>query len=166
LDIVDRAMDIAGGEVRVATESGAGTTFAMIVPAALSMLRCLLVRSGGQVYAIDSACLDQSQLTANNELPLLQLGSLLGQSNRNPNGEGAMVVWKSPTYSTSSNGAPKYRIAFDAVVGMQELLVRSLGRHAARWPGLCGAAELVDGTIALVLDLNELIEDNIEEEQL
>jgi chemotaxis protein histidine kinase CheA len=45
---------------------------------------------------------------------------------------------------------------------MQELLVRSLGRHAARWPGLCGAAELVDGTIALVLDLNELINDSME----
>jgi chemotaxis protein histidine kinase CheA len=44
---------------------------------------------------------------------------------------------------------------------MQELLVRSLGRHAARWPGLCGAAELVDGTIALMLDLNEMINDNV-----
>lgn len=164
LDIVDRAMDIAGGEVRVATESGAGTTFAMIVPAALSMLRCLLVRSGDQVYAIDSACLDQS-LTANNELPLLQLASLLGQNNGNANAGGAMVVWESPSYWTSnSNGTPKYRIAFDAVVGMQELLVRSLGRHAARWTGLCGAAELVDGSIALVLDLNELIKDSIDEQ--
>ena len=34
LDVVDRAMDIAGGEARVATEKGAGTTVAMIVPAA------------------------------------------------------------------------------------------------------------------------------------
>jgi two-component system chemotaxis sensor kinase CheA len=166
LDIVDRAMDIAGGEVRVATKRGAGTTFAMIVPAALSMLRCLLVRSGDQLYAIDSACIDQS-LTANNELPLLQLASLLGLSNGNANAEGTMVVWKSPSYSTSnSNGTPRYRIAFDAVVGIQELLVRSLGRHAARWTGLCGAAELVDGTIALVLDLNELIKDSIEEQSV
>lgn len=164
LDIVDRAMDIAGGEVRVATESGAGTTFAMIVPAALSMLRCWLVRSGDQVYAIDAGCLDQSQLT-NNELPLLQLGSLLGQSNRNANAEGAMVVWKSAAYSTgNSNSLSKYRIAVDAVVGMQELLVRSLGRYAARWPGLCGAAELVDDVIVLVLDLNELINDHREEQ--
>ncbi|HSQ23564.1 MAG TPA: ATP-binding protein, partial [Pyrinomonadaceae bacterium] len=163
LDIVDRAMDIAGGEVRVATESGAGTTFAMIVPAALSMLRCVLVRSGDQVYAIDAACLDDRQSMGSENLPLLQLESLLGQNNRNANVEGAMVVWRSPSYATSNgNGTPKYRIAFDAVVGVQELLVRSLGRHARRWPGLCGAAELVDGTIALVLDLNELINDNIE----
>lgn len=161
LDIVDRAMDIAGGDVRVATEKGIGTTFAMIVPAALSMLRCLLVRSGKQVYAIDAACLDDPQSLGSESLPQLQLGSLLGEENGKANLEGARVVWRAPGYSTSNtNGAPKYRIAFDAVVGMQELLVRSLGRHAARWPGLCGAAELVDGTIALVLDLNELINDN------
>ncbi len=167
LDIVDRAMDIAGGEVRVATESGVGTTFAMILPAALSMLRCLLVRSGDQVYAIDAACLDDPQATGNENLPLLQLGMLLGQDNRQGNFEQAIGVWRTPSYSTSnSNGAPKYRIAFDAVVGMQEVLVRSLGRHAARWPGLCGAAELVDGTIALVLDLNELINDTLDSNQV
>jgi two-component system chemotaxis sensor kinase CheA len=163
LDIVDRAMDIAGGEVRVATQSGAGTTFAMIVPAALSMLRCLLVRCGNQVYAIDAACLEDPKSLGSENLPQLQLGSLLGRDNGKANFEGAEVIWRAPTYASStSNGAPKYRIAFDAVLGMQELLVRSLGRHAARWPGLCGAAELVDGTIALVLDLNELINDSME----
>jgi len=163
LDIVDRAMDIAGGEVRVATESGAGTTFAMIVPAALSMLRCLLVRCGNQVFGIDAACLDDPQSPGSENLPQLQLGSMLGQDNGRTHFEGAKVVWRAPTYASSnSSGTPKYRIAFDAVVGTQELLVRSLGRHAARWPGLCGAAELVDGTIALVLDLNELINDNME----
>jgi chemotaxis protein histidine kinase CheA len=36
-------------------------------------------------------------------------------------------------------------------------LVRSLGRHAARWAGVCGAAELFDGNVALVLDIEELI---------
>jgi chemotaxis protein histidine kinase CheA len=36
-------------------------------------------------------------------------------------------------------------------------LVRSLGRHAARWRGVCGAAELFDGKLALVLDIEELI---------
>jgi two-component system chemotaxis sensor kinase CheA len=167
LDIVDRAMDIAGGEIRVATESGTGTTFAMIVPAALSMLRCLLVRSGNQIYAIDAACLDDPQSMGSEDLPLLQLGSLLGQNNEKANFEGAKVVWRTPSYSTSnSNGTAKYRIAFDAVVGMQELLVRSLGRHAARWPGLCGAAEMVDGAIALVLDLNELINHSMEEQSV
>ena len=161
LDVVDRAMDVAGGEVRVATDQGAGTTFVMIVPAALSMLRCLLVRSGGQIYAIDAACLDQSKTTAGDELPLLQLGSLLGHQNGEATAERAEVVWKAP--ATLVNGSQSYRIAFDGIVGIQERLVRSLGRHAALWPGLCGATELLDGTVALVLDLGELIKSAQEE---
>lgn len=158
LDIVDRAMDIAGGEVRVATDRGVGTTFVMILPAALSMIRCLLVRSAGQVYAIDASCLDQSRGMTRDDLPLLQLGSLLGQETGEATAEGAVVVWKAPSYTTTPiNGTQSYRIALDGVVGIQERLVRSLGRHAARWPGLCGATELLDGTVALVLDLEELI---------
>ncbi len=158
LDIVDRAMDVAGGEIRVATERGVGTTFVMIVPAALSMIRCLLVRSASQIYAIDASCLDQSRGVTREDLPLLQLGSLLGHENGEAGTEGAVVVWKAPSYTTTPiNETESYRIGFDGIVGIQERLVRSLGRHAARWPGLCGATELLDGTVALVLDLEELI---------
>ena len=158
LDIVDRAMDIAGGEVRVATEAGVGTTFVMIVPAALSMIRCLLVQSANQTYAIDASCLDESQSSSHDWLPLLKLASLLGQEQPHGTEERAMVVWRSPSRSNkASNGGARYRISFDSVLGTQEMIVRSLGRHAARWRGLCGAAELADGRVALVLDLDELI---------
>lgn len=161
LDIVDRAMDVAGGEIRIATERGLGTTFVMIVPAALSMIRCLLVRSDDQVYAMDAACLDQSPAVTGEELPLLPLRALLGKNSTNGVQEGAMVVWRSPTHADAGNGGGKYRITFEAVVGMQEMLVRSLGRHASSWTGLCGAAELVDGSVALVLDLDELIRSSV-----
>src|SRR5258707_10552545 len=50
LDIVDRAMEQAGGQVRVATEAGAGTTFVMILPAALAVVDCVLVCSDDQVF--------------------------------------------------------------------------------------------------------------------
>ncbi len=49
-------------------------------------------------------------------------------------------------------------IAVERIEGKQETLVRSLGRHGARWPGVSGAAELADGSVALLLDVEELIE--------
>src|SRR5205823_6392740 len=55
LDVVDRAMEQAGGEVRVQTEPGKGTTFLISLPVALALVRCVLVRSGEQLYAIASA---------------------------------------------------------------------------------------------------------------
>lgn len=161
LDVVDRAMEVAGGEVRVATDAGAGTTFAMIVPATLSMVRCLLVRGGEQTYAIDAAyAMDLSTVKDGGnyaELPLLHLSNLVGETGVETN-EGATILWRPPKLPTiKDNGESAYRIAVDRVLARQETLVRSLGRHAPRWTGICGAAELFDGSVALVLDMEELI---------
>ena len=62
---------------------------------------------------------------------------------------------------TKDNSARTFRIAVEDIIARQETLVRSLGRHAPRWPGVCGAAELFDGNVALVLDLQELISNSI-----
>ena len=48
-------------------------------------------------------------------------------------------------------------VVVDRVTGGEEVLVRSLGKHAGRWYGVAGAAELRDGTVALVLDLPRLL---------
>src|SRR6266404_1406488 len=170
LDVVDRAMEQAGGEVRVATEIGVGTTFAMIMPATLALVQCLLVQSGDQLYAIESADVTEGEVTKRDgrlefrgePLPVLHLSSLLGQSEFHA--EGTTIVWRA-----QSNGAgvavnkkndqdqSSYALVVDSVKGHQETLVRSLGRHASRWAGVCGAAELFDGHIVLMLDIEELI---------
>ncbi len=169
LDVVDRAMDTAGGEARVATDAGVGTTFAMIIPSALSLIRCVVVQCAGQLYAIDAECVanaNDKQISGENEpadagideLPARSLRSLLGEPDAEANAATA-IGWQAPP-SSRANGTQRYRIGVDAIVARQETLVRGLGRHAPRWPGVCGAAEMFDGNIALVLDLEELIRDN------
>ena len=54
-------------------------------------------------------------------------------------------------------------LAVNSIEGEHQALVRSLGRHAARWRGVAGATELRDGTVALVLDLPQLLEATQEE---
>jgi two-component system, chemotaxis family, sensor kinase CheA len=176
LDVVDRAMAQAGGEVRVTTEAGRGTTFAMIVPATLALVQCLLVQSGDQLYAIESAGFSEESILALNQsrsaqetgevewqgksLPLIHLESLLGQTESTAP-DSTLIVWRAPGNGAAAPAAnrdsDRYALAVDSIKGHQETLVRSLGRHAARWAGVCGAAELFDGNIALVIDLDELI---------
>ncbi|PYS73470.1 MAG: hypothetical protein DMF73_05780 [Acidobacteria bacterium] len=177
LDVVDRAMDIAGGEARVATEKGAGTTVAMIVPAALSLAKCVIVRCGEQVYAIDASTVSDSSLasgsrsgadaTDSTNLPLVYLTSLVNlatQPTKDHANEGnTFMIWRRPSSSKNAgSGVPGYRIAVDEIVATQETLIRGLGRHAYRWVGICGAAEIFDGPVALVLDLPELIKRGLE----
>jgi two-component system chemotaxis sensor kinase CheA len=177
LDVVDRVMEQAGGEVRVATGPGAGTTFAMIMPATLALVQCLLVQSGDQLYAIESAGVSEGDVPDINQpatgedncrvewrgesLPLLHLSTLLGQSD-GPDSAETMIVWQSPNTGAAApagnDGRNRYALVVESIKGHQETLVRSLGRHAARWAGVCGAAELFDGNVALVIDLDQLIE--------
>lgn len=167
LDVVDRAMEPAGGEVRVATERGAGTTFAMIMPATLALVQCLLVQSGDQLYAIESAGVAETRSNVDwrgESLPLLHLRALLGQT-VDPEMPVSVVVWRAPNNAPGPGGKEgnhRYALVVDGIKGQQETLVRSLGRHAARWAGVCGAAELFDGNVALVLDLGELIKARVE----
>ena len=172
LDVVDRAMEQAGGEVRVATELGAGTTFAMIMPATLALVQCLLVQSGDQLYAIESTSISGEPAAAvdsviendrvdwqGESLPLLHLSRLLGHEHGSGS-DGTMIVWEAQNNGNGAleqNNTNQYALVVDTVRGHQETLVRSLGRHAARWAGVCGAAELFDGNVALVLDMEELI---------
>jgi two-component system chemotaxis sensor kinase CheA len=180
LDVVDRAMELAGGEVRVATEPGAGTTFAMIMPATLALVQCVVVQSGDQLYAIESEGVSDSDAAANQteidetgnrvdwrgeSLPLLSLRTLLGQTvGLGP--AGPVIIWRAPDNTTAAqtvkDGGNRYALVVDGIRGRQETLVRSLGRHAARWAGVCGAAELFDGNVALVLDLRELIKAQVD----
>ena len=169
LDVVDRAMDIAGGEVRVATEKGRGTTFAMIIPAVLSLVNCVMVRCGDQIFAIDATNVQAArrQTFRNNgdtldpqSLPLLRLSELISQSTTASDST-EYIVWR-PSDSANHQSPAGYRIAVDEIITTHETLVRGLGRHAYRWMGVCGAAEMSDGRVALVLDLAELIENAAE----
>ncbi len=165
LDVVDRAMDVAGGEVRVASQKGLGTKFAMIVPTSLSLVNCVMVRSGEQLFAIDATNVQDRRRQATvtkgeldvNDLPLLKLSDLIDQRTNGSNATD-YIVWRRPAISTNESNGTGYRIAVDEIITTQETLVRGLGRHAYRWMGVCGAAEIFDGRVALVLDLAELIE--------
>ncbi|HVS20866.1 MAG TPA: chemotaxis protein CheW, partial [Pyrinomonadaceae bacterium] len=93
-------------------------------------------------------------------LPRLRLRKLLAQTDVvDPKGPCGLIVWQAADHRAVLAGRrDRFALVVDAITGQQETLVRSLGRHAARWRGVSGAAELWDGKVALVLDLEQLIE--------
>jgi len=174
LVVVDRAMDHAGGEVRLATEPGEGTTFVMMLPAELSIVPCVLVKSGDQFYGIASRgvsglrsltaseieTMEREKILAwdGTRVPVISLRELTNQHDGRHMSSASALLWEGTAVAAGSGETNRYALLVDAIVGRQETLVRGLGRHAARWAGISGAAELWDGNVALVLDIDELIE--------
>ena len=177
LEIVDRAMTQAGGEVRLSSQRGQGATFAMTVPATLALVPSVVVRCGEHFYCLDSnivtdrATVTEDQFTQNGNgesiewqgeiLPVVRLGDLLGNSRISTNGARSLLICKRGEHRSNVPAHHK-RVALlvDAIAGQQETLVRSLGPHGTLWQGISGAAELMDGSIALMIDLARLIEAN------
>jgi two-component system chemotaxis sensor kinase CheA len=182
LDAVEHALERAGGDVRVRSLRGAGTTFELRVPLTLALVRVVAVRANGHAYAFDAshviACAylemediagdDAGRRTARwhgEQLPLISLRSLLEgelrEAERTLHLLPAVVMRRERDEADGwqSESAPeRFVIAVDEIEGEREALVRTLGRHATRWRGVSGAFARRDGTVALLLDLPRLLE--------
>jgi two-component system chemotaxis sensor kinase CheA len=176
LDVVERAIELVGGELRVSSEEGAGTTFEMILPATLVLAPALVIHSAGHRYCLDESQVAETGLVKGSDIergdsvervrwrgglvPLKRLRQLLGQPPREElNGESLPVVIVSSA-GAEAGEAEGAALVVDRVGETTDALVRGLGRHASRWRGVSGATKLADGTTALVLDLPRLIEIN------
>jgi two-component system chemotaxis sensor kinase CheA len=175
LDVVERAIELIGGELRVSSEEGAGTIFEMSLPTTLALTTALVVHSAGHRYCIDEKLIAEtgsvtaSDIDRSGEIervnwrgtlvPFIRVRQLLGQPLReDSNGESVPVIIARVGRETQASGMRNAVLAVDAFGERTEALVRGLGRHAARWRGIGGATKLADGTVALVLDLPRLLE--------
>jgi two-component system chemotaxis sensor kinase CheA len=172
LAVVENAVERAGGAVRVRTQGGQGTEFEIRLPATLGFLRALVIVAGGVHYCIDARQIvdhleiDASEILRSEKqetfrwrkgfLPLTDIHDLLAQPTAEPARRLQVLVCELPG-ETAELPDKHQAVTVEAIEGTQEILVRGLGRHAALWPGVVGASELRDGSVALVLDLPLLL---------
>lgn len=179
LDIVETSVEQVGGEVRVSSQPGQSSIFEIRLPVTFSLLNATIVKAGNDSYCltrnevIETKQVPQSEIknmrslrTPNGVVPLLNLREILGQSNfTGDTAELSVVTCELPLTSAGEsgelfetrNGKKLIGLVVDGIVGSEEVLVRSLGRHAGRWYGIAGATELRNGAVALVLDLPRLL---------
>ncbi len=167
LDVVETAIEQVGGELRVSTEPTRGTTFEIRLPVTFGIIVANVVVSAGirycipadQTLGIDAIDLVDGASGAN-QLRQVSMRDLLGQpdDDEDPGNQMHLITCQFTDERAGHEPVSKcLGIVVDRVEGPQEVLVRSLGRHAGRWYGIAGATELKDGTVALVLDLPRLL---------
>ncbi|QSQ22188.1 chemotaxis protein CheW [Pyxidicoccus parkwayensis] len=170
MDIVRRiTVDQLGGELRLETKPGAGTTFRLRVPLTITLLDALVFECAGLRYAVavgsveELIDVDPAKLVRpagasgvvlverrGSAVPVLSLERLLGREGpdgRNGAGVKALIV--------RQRGEP-VAFAVDRLLGQQEIVLRTLEDPLVRVPGVAGATDLGDGQPTLVLDLAAL----------
>jgi two-component system chemotaxis sensor kinase CheA len=167
LDIVETGVEQVGGELRVSSKPGRGTTFEIRLPVTFGLVATNVVVSAGYHYCIPASqtlgidAIDAVDgASGANRLPQVSMRDLLGQPEEPDDSTGQLHLITcqfTDERAGMSRELKSIGIVVDRVEGPQEVLVRNLGRHAGRWYGIAGATELKDGTAALVLDLPRLL---------
>ncbi|MEI7855938.1 MAG: chemotaxis protein CheW [Methanomicrobiales archaeon] len=173
LAIVEDTVTRLGGNVILTSQLGAGTSITMRVPVRLATFRGVVVRSGSHKYVLPmqqvrqvfrakpDATIFQSNrptLTLNGEvISIIRLTDALGMTRYHHTSEIPSQV----PIIIIAYGAGQIACMVDEVLQVQEIVVRPLGSQLHRVKRITGAAILGDGSIAIVLDPIELIQEAI-----
>jgi two-component system chemotaxis sensor kinase CheA len=170
LDVVEVVAHRLQGAVQIESEPGRGTRFTLDLPLTLAATEGLLLRVGGETFALPVAAVQRVL-----RLPPEALGSLAGQAVVNVDGEPLAVAPLAQVLPGASataarpgglEGAPAVLVSsgtrrvvlvVDELKGQQELVVHTLGAAAGRTPHLAGVSVLEDGRVIPVLHTPELV---------
>ena len=169
LDVVKRNIQELKGSIDIVSVVGEGTTFRIALPITLAIIQALIVRTGGErfaipltsveeslrIYARDMRTVERREVFTLREttVPLLRLSdafNLDGRKDAGPDQKWFVVVTRS--------GERTVGLLVDALVRQQEIVIKSIGERLKATPGIAGATELGESEIILVLDAGSLID--------
>jgi two-component system, chemotaxis family, sensor histidine kinase and response regulator PixL len=169
MDVVRTNLQQIRGDIQVDTKPGEGTTFTITVPFTLSIVRVLLVESGGLLLAFPTSTVEEMLrlhpeniiLAAGKEvlnwegfmIPLIRLNQWLQFSRPHPsmNVENVPAV-DAPTVLMVAQGDDLVGIQVDRYWGEQEVTIRQVEGNAPLPPGFSGCTILGDGRVVPMVD--------------
>ncbi|HTB66958.1 MAG TPA: chemotaxis protein CheA [Steroidobacteraceae bacterium] len=167
MDVVRSNVTELGGKIEVHSERGRGSRFVITLPLTLAIVDGLSVAVGDQTYilpmmsTIESLRLTPNQVTTiadgrevfgfrNEYLPVVRLYKYFGLIPRTRAlHEGLVVVVE--------GAGRRVGLFVDDLLGQQQVVIKSLETHYGRVTGISAATILGDGSVALILDVADLI---------
>jgi two-component system chemotaxis sensor kinase CheA len=169
LDVVKKNIQELKGSIDIVSTVGEGTTFRIMLPITLAIIQALVVRAGGEQFAIPLTSVEESLRIYSRDirtverrevftlrdftLPLLRLADAFSLGDGRE--ETADTKW---FVVVTRSGEKIAGILVDALVRQQEVVIKSIGERLKTTPGIAGATEVGEGEIVLVVDVGSLID--------
>lgn len=169
MDVVKTRIAQMNGVVEIDSKEGKGSTIIIKVPLTLAIMPTLMVKLGGQAFALPLASvleildLDLTKtnkvdnqlvvMVRNKALPLFYLSEWLVKD----------PYYSPDKHATSSHvvvvnaGGRQVGFVVDQLIGQEEVVIKPLGAKLQGLEGLAGATITGDGKIALILDVPGLM---------
>jgi two-component system chemotaxis sensor kinase CheA len=170
MDVVKRHIQSLRGRIDIRSERDKGSSFFLKVPLTLAIVDGLIVKVGPERYILPISTVREMlrptsdtlftiegraemAMIRNELLPIVRLGRRfgVGEAIQNPC-EGLFVVAESEGH--------RFCLLVDAMLGKQEVVIKSLGETFRNISGISGGAILGDGRVGLILDVNGIFREH------
>ena len=164
MDVVKRTIESLRGTIEVTSEPGQGSTIALRIPLTLAIIEGLLVRVGEQRYVIPLSSVEECiELSLEDDMrhrgrslislrgalvPFLRLRELFTSGTKPDPYQKIIVV---------STGAERVGLVVDQIIGNHQTVIKSMSAFHRSAASFSGATILGDGTVALILDVPQLV---------
>jgi len=161
MDVVKTNITKLNGRIEVKSVPGQGSTIVIALPLTLAILPVLVVRLGEQPFAVPLALVREivnirpdevqevsgrpTMLVREEVLPIRSLANLIGWPQSRP-----------PAYGVHmQSGLRNFVLAVDGFVGRDDVVIKPL--EDVKPKGIAGATLSGDGSVVLVLDMEQLL---------
>jgi two-component system chemotaxis sensor kinase CheA len=174
MDVVNQNIRKIKGSIQVVSKVGEGSTFIIKLPLTLAITKALLIKAGGDFFAIPLDAVKESIRVANsdiktvNQREVIQLRDRVVPLFRLTHAFGMRPEPRASRYSPVvivGSDSKQIGLVVDSLEGEQDVVIKSMGDYLGEIRGVAGATILGDGRVALILDIATLIEEGESKER-
>ncbi len=170
MDVVKKDVEKINGHVEIESWEGRGTRVSIKIPLTLAIIQTLLIRNGQHVFAVPLTSVREiiqislDEITTiegfevikfrDETIPVLRISEIFNLKNGDQDPAPRFLV-------LSTAGLKTVGFLVEDLIGEQDVVIKPLAEHVCEIRGLAGSTILGDGTIALVMDITEIIDDII-----
>ncbi len=168
MDVVNQNIRKIKGTIQVVSKVGEGSKFIIKLPLTLAITKALLIKAGGDFFAIPLDAVKESIRVANsdiktvNQREVIQLRDRVVPLFRLSQAFGLRPQPRASRYSPVvivGGESKQIGLVVDSLEGEQDVVIKSMGDYLGEIRGVAGATILGDGRVALILDIATLIDE-------
>lgn len=171
MDVVKTNIELLGGEVKLMSKVGTGTSLKISLPLTLAIIEGIVIKSSDQKFVLPLAQVheivqvkekDLQQFTNIASLFTLR-GDVLPLFDLNQKFNLAPSKKETRTTIVVRSLSQTFGVLIDDILLQQQIVIKNLGQDIANRTGIMGSAIMSNGLPALILDLQDLFKQNIKE---